>query len=178
MIEMAQRSEPSGERQGLHRPESSRGRVGARIEIVPATMEHARHIALRPGDLREIEVLGLTMPEAFEISTRRDVWSETYLIDGEVAAMVGLAANSILGGWGSPWLVTGRPVDRHAKLFLRETRAGVERMKAAFPRLSNYVHAEYTQTVRWLRWLGFSIGTPEPRGPFDAPFCLFSLEVN
>jgi hypothetical protein len=173
---MAQRSEPSGERQGLHRPESSRG--AERLQVVKATMEHVRSINLRPGDLREIKVLGLTMPEAFAISTRRDVWSHTYLIDGEIAAMVGLAANSILGGWGSPWLVTGTPVDRHARLFLKETRAGVERMKAVFPRLSNYVHADYTQTVRWLRWLGFSIGAPEPRGPLGAPFCLFSMETN
>jgi hypothetical protein len=148
------------------------------ITIVPANMEHAKAIDLRPGDRREIEVLGLTMPEAFAVSTARDVWSETYLIEGEIAAMVGLAANSILGGWGSPWLVTGTPVDRHTKLFLKETRAGVDRMRAAFPRLSNYVHAEYTQTVRWLRWLGFSIGAPEPKGPFGAPFCLFSMGMN
>lgn len=148
------------------------------IQIVPATMEHARRIDLRPGDRREIEALGLTMPEAFAISTARDVWSETYVIDGEIAAMVGLAANSILGGWGSPWLVTGTPVDRHARLFLKETRAGVERMTAQFPRLSNYVHAEYTQTVRWLRWLGFSIGAPEPKGPLGAPFRLFSMGLK
>src|SRR5471030_1366824 len=99
-------------------------------------MEHAKAIDLRPGDRREIEVLGLTMPEAFAISTRRDVWSETYLIDGEIAAMVGVAANSLLGGWGSPWLVTGTPVDRHARLFLKETRAGIARMTTQFPRLS------------------------------------------
>lgn len=145
------------------------------LEIVPATIEHAAAIDLRPGDRREIEVLGLTMPEAFAISTSRALWAETYLVDGAVAAMVGLSVDSVLGGIGAPWLVTGSPVDHHKKLFLRETRAGVERMKAQLPVLRNFVHAEYGECLRWLRWLGFAIGPPTPRGRHGAPFCLFSM---
>lgn len=145
------------------------------LEIVPATIEHAERIELRPGDAREVEVLGLTMPEAFKVSTARSMWAHTYLIDGEVAAMVGLSVDNLLGGIGAPWLVTGKPVDRNKKLFLRETRAGVERMRAEFPVLRNFVHAEYAECLRWLRWLGFEIGPPQPKGPFGAPFCLFSM---
>ena len=105
------------------------------IEIVPATLDHARAIRLRPGDAREIAAMGLTPIAAFEQSMSRSLWAQAYVIDGEVAALVGLAINSILGGVGAPWLLTGRPVDRHRKLFLQETRRGVARMRAEFSRL-------------------------------------------
>jgi hypothetical protein len=147
------------------------------IEVIPATRRHAERIKLRRGDAREIAVLGLTMPEAFDVSTRRALWTHTYLIDGEIGAIVGLSINNLLSGWASPWLVTGEPVNRHRKEFLRLTREGVERMKA-FRRLQNWVHAEYTETIRWLRWLGFEIGSPVPKGPFAAPFCLFTMEQS
>lgn len=146
------------------------------LEIVPATRAHAEAIELRPGDAREIAVLGLTMAEAWDISTARALWMNAYMIDGEVAALVGLSVNSLLGGWASPWLVTGVPVDGHKKIFLRETRKGVERMRAQFARLSNYVHVDYHETVRWLRWLDFKIGKPQPMGPLGAMFAEFSWE--
>ena len=144
------------------------------IEIVSATREHAERIRLREGDARELAALGVTDVAAkLGESITRSLWSKAYLIDGEVAALVGLAARSLLGDEGIPWLITGTPVDRNKKLFLKETRAGVERMKATFPVLRNIVHAEYHQTIRWLRWLGFEISAPVPTGPLQLPFCVF-----
>jgi hypothetical protein len=133
-------------------------------------MAHARAIKLRPGDAREIAALGVTMPEAFVLSTSRALWADAWLIDGEVAAIVGLSVESLLGDEGVPWLLTGEPVERHKKLFLRETRAGVARMRGRFPVLRNFVHADYAEAVRWLAWLGFAIGGSRPHGPFGAPF--------
>ena len=145
------------------------------IAIVPATLDHARAIRLRPGDAREIAAMGLTPLAAFEQSMARSLWANTYVIDGEVAALVGLAADSMLGGIGAPWLLTGQPVDRHRKLFLQETRRGVARMRTQFPKLANHVHADYGEAIRWLRWLGFAIGPPHARGPQGAPFRRFSI---
>lgn len=145
------------------------------IEVVPATIEHARAIRLRPGDAREIAAMDLTPLAAFEQSMTRALWANAYLIDGEVAALVGLSADSLLARIGAPWLLTGQPVDRHRKLFLQETRRGVARMRAEFPRLANVVHADYAEAIRWLRWLGFAIGPPQLRGPKGAPFRRFSI---
>lgn len=145
------------------------------IVIVPATMAHATRIDLRDGDRREIAALGVTMPQALELSMSRALWADAYLIDGEVAALVGLSTNSLLGGIGSPWLFTGRPVDRHRKDFLRLTRAGVARMRAECPVLVNHVHADYRQAIRWLEWLGFTVAPPQLFGPLGAPFCRASI---
>ena len=141
------------------------------IAIVPATLAHARAIDLRDGDRREIAAVGKTAEQAVADSLARSLWAESYMIGGEVAAIVGLAVPCVLGGIACPWLLTGRPVDRHTRTFLRETAKGVARMQAEYPVLLNMVHAEYRQALRWLGWLGFEIGPPRPHGPYGAPFC-------
>src|SRR5471032_1016152 len=113
-------------------------------------MAHAEAIDLRSGDAREIEALGLALPEAFEMSMSRAVWAEAYLLDGAVAALVGVSVQSVLGGEGVPWLITGTPVDRCKRDFLRLTKGGVARMRRQFPVLTNFVHSEYLQSVRCL----------------------------
>jgi GNAT superfamily N-acetyltransferase len=149
----------------------------AGITIEPATMEHARRLELREGDAREIAALGLGKEAAVARSLSGALWAETYIADGEVAAMVGLNAGSLLAGIGVPWMLTGTPVDRRARDFLRLTRAGVTRMRNQFPRLTNIVHAEYAGAIRWLRWLGFAVAPPQPVPPFGAPFCRFEMET-
>lgn len=128
------------------------------IEIVPATRHHARAIDLRPGDLREIEALGMTRDEALQGCLDRSLWAEAYLVDGEVAALMGVILPSLLGAEPAvAWLMTGRPVDRCRKDFLRITRARVREMLEQHGTLTCNVHAEYTGAIRWLRWLGFAI---------------------
>lgn len=81
----------------------------ARIAIVPATPEHAELLALREGDARELQALGLTKNEAIRVSLAHSIEAETYLVDGEVAAIMGVATSSLLGGERTAWLLTGRP---------------------------------------------------------------------
>jgi hypothetical protein len=140
------------------------------ISVVPATLEHARAIALREGDRREIEALGLPPREGVARSLARSVWADAYLADGEVAALAGVALQPLLGGAAMPWLLTGRPVDRHRKAFLRLTRERTRRMLAEHGTLAAEVHADYREAVRWLAWLGFTLAPPRPLGPLGALF--------
>jgi len=140
------------------------------ITIVPATMAHARAIELRPGDAAEVAAHGLDPLEALRVSVERSMWADAYLADGEVAALMGLVLQPIVGGTAMPWLLTGQPVDRHRKAFLRLTRARVGEMLAEHGTLVAEVHAEYVGAVRWLAWLGFDLAPPRPLGPRGAPF--------
>jgi hypothetical protein len=140
------------------------------ITLVPATMAHAEAIALRPGDRREIEALGLSPREGVALSLARSLWTDAYIIDGEVAALAGVALQPLVGGVAMPWLLTGSPVDRHRKAFLQLARARTQAMLAEHGRLVAQVHAEYREAVRWLAWLGFAIAPPRPLGPRGAPF--------
>jgi hypothetical protein len=141
------------------------------ITIVPATLEHARMIELRPGDAREIAAHGVSKEEGLRRSLERAVWADAYLADGEVAAILGCGLSCLLGGHATPWLITGRPVDRHKKDFLRLTRARLADLRRVHPVMMNWIHAPYAEALRWARWLGFTVEPPVPLGPFGEPFC-------
>jgi hypothetical protein len=140
------------------------------IEVVPATLVHAEAIDLRPGDRREIEALGLTPREGLARAIARSLSAEAYLVDGAVAAMTGVALQTVLGGVAMPWLMTGRPVDRHRKAFLQLTRARTRELLAEHGKLVAQVHAEYREAARWLAWLGFALAPARPLGPRGALF--------
>lgn len=140
------------------------------LRIVPTTMAHAQALVPRPGDVAEIAALGLTVVEGLRLSLERALWADTYLVDGEVAAVAGLGLPSLLGRVATPWLVTGEPVDRQRRTFLRLTGARVARMRREWDLLVNHVHADYAQSIRWLAWLGFEIEPARPFGPYGALF--------
>lgn len=140
------------------------------IEIVPATMAHAEAIELRPGDAREIAALGVGKSQAFAATLSRSLWADAYLVDGEVAALMGLILSSLIGGIAMPWLMTGAPVEHHRREFMQLTRTRTQEMLAEYGMLVCNVHAEYARSIRWLRWLGFEIAAARPIGPLGASF--------
>jgi len=145
------------------------------IEVVPATMDHARAIELREGDAREIAALGVGKSEALAATLARSLWADAYLVtddkgSGEVAALMGLILSSLVGGVAMPWLMTGAPVERHRRAFLQLTRARTREMLARHGTLVCNVHADYARSIRWLRWLGFDLGAARPIGPLGALF--------
>lgn len=144
------------------------------IDIVPATMAHARAMTLRAGDALEIAALGASKEAALATSLARSLWAETYLVDGEPAAMLGLGLSTLVGGHGVPWVLTSPLCERHKKRFLIESRRQVARMLGRISPLVNYVHADYARAVRWLDWLGFALDPPAPLN--GAPFRRFSKE--
>ncbi len=144
------------------------------ITRVPATLDHARQLVLREGDALEVAALGLTPMQALRQSLERALWAEAYLVDGEVAAIVGLSLASLLGGPGVPWLLTGPACERHRKTFLRESRRQLARMRARVLPLVNFVHADYVRAQRWLAWLGFALEPPVLLN--GAPFRRFVLD--
>ena len=46
-------------------------------------------------------------------------------------------------------------------------------MKSGYSYPHNRVHAGNDAAIRWLGWLGFALGAPEPDGPFAQPFIHF-----
>jgi hypothetical protein len=138
-------------------------------------MDHARRLVLREGDAMEVAALGLTPVQALQQSLERSLWAEAYLIDGEVAAIVGLCRANLLAGPGVPWLLTGPACERHAKTFLKESRRQLARMRATCLPLINFVHADYRRAVRWLGWLGFTLEPPQL--VHGAPFRRFILDT-
>ena len=133
----------------------------------------ARH--MRAADVAECAACGYTDLEAVlreEVAISALCWAVH--IDGEPAALFGVAPlTGLLGETGVPWLLGTPLVTRHRRAFIRTSAAYIARMHAAFSHLLNFVHAENTQAVRWLRHAGFTVHAPEPFGPKGALFHCF-----
>lgn len=151
--------------------------------VVSTEFDHLREIngTMREADRREIEGLGVTVRQALWRAWRSSVMCRTGLVDGRVAAVWGLCVAqrpgvSLLSRTGVPWLHTTAAVERVPVGMVREARANVAAMLALYPRLENYVAADYAQAVRLLRLLGFTIDAPQPVGRDGAPYCLFHMD--
>lgn len=141
------------------------------IEIVPASIEHAMYLALnlRDEDRAEITLFGIEPVPALIQSIRGSVEAWAALENGVPVAVWGVAAWTLIGGVGCPWLLTGRGVERHRKFFLNENRRWLKHVLTIFPRLETLVDARYARAIRWLQWLGFTVRP-------GVPFCTVIME--
>ena len=133
---------------------------------------------LRASDLAECRAYG--DPDiAASIASCVDcsVLCWTGLVDGELAAILGVAPINMLAGIGSPWMLGTPVLDRHQRILVRMTPEYISRMLKAFPHLVNYVHAKNTTSVRWLRRLGFTLHEAVPYGPLGEPFHPFEMRA-
>lgn len=80
------------------------------------------------------------------------------------------------------WMLGHELLDREMRYpkkrmgFATCTLAAVEHWKECGDPLHNWCHAANERTLRWLPWLGFTVGDPEPIGENQAPFCHFWMD--
>ncbi|KON64805.1 hypothetical protein KOEU_17750 [Komagataeibacter europaeus] len=145
------------------------------ITIRAAIPDDADLIApvLRPADRLEV---ARTSPLPVALSIRHSIAHSTVaaimLDDDRPLGVFGLVEPVLLDpSIGCPWMIGTIHLGCHRKLFLRETRRWVQEWRRTHTVLTNRVDAEYSQAIRWLRWLGFTIHDPEPVGVGGALFC-------
>lgn len=147
------------------------------VEIVRFDLSHCDDLAtnLREIDRRELYMLSRLEPmPALKLTLAMAVAAWTAIEDGHVICMFGIGRRSQLSEVGVPWLVGTDRIYPHQRRFARQSRDYYARFERAFPKMENYVLAENTVTVRWLKWLGFDMDEPEPMGFSRAPFIRFS----
>lgn len=133
---------------------------------------------LRTSDLAECMAYGKDDIETrIESSVRRSVLCWTGLVDGELAAIIGVAPINLLSGIGSPWMLGTPVLDRHSRVLVRLTPAYIARMQSAFPHLANFVHVDNRTSVRWLRRLGFTLHEAVPYGVNGELFYPFEMRA-
>ena len=133
---------------------------------------------LRPSDLAECQAYGRPdIAAGIASSVNRSVLCWSGFVDGELAAILGVAPINMLTGIGSPWMLGTPVLDRHQRVLVRSTPEYIGRMLKAFPHLVNFVHAQNTTSVRWLRRLGFSLDEAAPFGALGEPFHRFEMRA-
>lgn len=151
------------------------------VTVVPATFDHALQVAenMREGDRMEVWASSKSSPwEATTQSLRASTVAWAGLYDGRAVCVFGVAPLNLVAGIGSPWLLGTDELATRKAAFLRRCRPYVGRMLRVYPTLVNHVDDRNEASKEWLRWLGFTLGEPEPHGPFKMPFRPFKLEVS
>ena len=143
-------------------------------EPTPADLEHIA-ANLRPADLAEMQA---TLPIAALEGLRRSVAMSheacVARVDGIAACVFGLGVGSYMAGLMRPWLFGTSAVEANGRIFLRSNRVVVNDWSSRFD-LENWVDARHTVSVRWLRWLGFTMHEAAPFGPFGFDFHRFEM---
>lgn len=149
------------------------------VEVRPATLDDARTLVLRAADRAEVEALTGRDPHAvLAESVERSAMAWAGVADGELVCLFGVVPLSLAGVTGVPWLLGSDAVVAYGRPFLRRNRTYVREMLRAFPVLRNVVDARNAVSIRWLRWLGFTMGQPQPMGVRGLPFIPFVMEAR
>ena len=150
------------------------------VEIRDTTVHDVAVLStrMRASDRREVAAYGHTdVMRAVTRSVANSVLCWSAVVDGELAAILGVAPLSVMGGIGSPWMLGTDVLTRNSRVLVRTTPEYIGRMLVAFPHLLNFVHAENTTSVRWLRRLGFTLHPAAPFGERGAPFHKFEMRA-
>ncbi len=137
----------------------------SRYELREMRPGDAELIRLRAEDTAEVTCGGFASGlEALRASHAASLLAWTMLIDHQPIAMGG-CAGSPLGAIGTPWLLTSSQVEQLPRAFLREVRSKAFHLLELFPRLENWVLADYARACRFLELIGFSLDKPVMLGP-------------
>lgn len=153
----------------------------ANFTILPTTRKHIDDILpkVREADCVEFaRSCGLPLRAALHLGFSEKNVTYTGFLNGEVVVIAGIAPKSGDATVGIPWMVTTEKLADAGLTFLRQVKPIFEKMAQDYDRLVNYVDAENTEAIRWIKWLGFTILDVEPFGVGGYPFHRFEMEIE
>lgn len=120
----------------------------------------------RREQLEECRAIGRDLGETTVAALEHSTVAWSLFFDGRLAAIVGAmpTVRSLLGPMEYfVWVVTTTAVLEHPVLFVRWSRKLLPLLEQ-LGRLRSEVSVSFTESVRWLAWLGFSFGQPDASG--------------
>lgn len=122
-----------------------------------STVQDCEELAprMREADAREVMASGGYTPlDALLVSLVNADETNTIIHEDKVIGMFGVGTCDE-SGMGIPWMLASEEINDISFQFLRESRYWIRRVQDKYPLLYNYVAAENTVAVQWLRFLGF-----------------------
>lgn len=149
------------------------------VEFVKPTDEMIVTVAenMRQADVDEVTAShGHTPIQALQAGVDVSDFIVAVVIDDEPVAILGLSRCNPITDTGIPWLLSSENALKHKREFLLQSPKVIEQMLSICPNLFNFVHAENKTSVRWLKWLGFTIEEPKPIGVKKEMFHRFHMK--
>lgn len=149
----------------------------AKVDVRNAVMDDVVLIAdhVREADALEAKAQGFGIEPGLARCLALSPKAWLFTINGEPAALMGVAPASVLSGVGVPWMIATDVVDRYPVTFLRNCRLLLPSVLGVYQHLVNFVDDRNTRSQRFLAALGFTLSKPVPFGPHGLPFRRFEL---
>lgn len=131
---------------------------------------------IRREDEIELYALdGSTIRESLDETPDLIKNSLVWEVDGKLVCMFGVTPVEGHDGAGVAWLLATKEFEKYTKMFaVRCKRVFLEVVKG-YDYLFNYIHSENKSSIKWLKWLGFTICDAEPLGNKGANFHRFEM---
>lgn len=146
-------------------------------EIVPATLAHAIELSTTMAQADRNEIWASSHATPIEALRRGMDQGDAFsgLADGRAVCMFGVVPVGILSNTACIWMLGSESLPRYAKPFLRRNRPWLSQVSSRYSVLFNFVDARNENAIKWLRWLGFTLGPAIPYGQDKLPFHPFEL---
>ena len=143
-------------------------------------MADAEYLAdhLRPGDLREIAALGVSPRTAVVESVRSSDYVYTAVSEGRVLMIFGVSDRIFSASPASVWALGTPECSGFKREMLRVGRSFIHGMLRIFPEMENWCDARYSESVRFVRHLGFTVDDPVEWGAHGEPFCHLHISAK
>jgi hypothetical protein len=148
------------------------------VRYVIPNDELLRYVAdnMREADALECQLLsGQTPLQALQRGSKMSHHCSVVVVNGRPCAVVGLVVTSVLTGTGVPWLLATDYAVKQRRIFINNCKQGLDDMMQVCPNLKNFVHADNTTSIRWLKWMGFTVEPSQPIGKDGAHFHRFYI---
>ncbi len=147
-------------------------------EIVLVRDEHIKALSdtLQQSEKDSAMALyGMTAEEAIRSSLDESFKSSTWLAFDKVVSIQGICRPSLLSPFVCPWTLVGDGVKHYPKVFLRGSKVRIENLLDEYGWLKNHVYHKNKDSIRWLKWIGFTIHPAQPLGENNSLFHLIEL---
>ena len=102
--------------------------------------------------------------QAIRHSVGASIEAETWLANGKVMAIRGVSKGTFLSPYACVWMLGAEGLRQYPVAFLKGSREWVGRMLEQYDHLVNYVDGRNKRSLKWLKWLGFTIHPAAPLG--------------
>jgi hypothetical protein len=137
------------------------------VEITPVTEQDMEDLLanIREADLEESRAATPLEPKtALRLSVNMSEEAYAGKVNGQLVCIFGVARKSMLSDEGIPWLVGTDLVERYGILVAKRSRNMVRLWRNKYTSMRNFVYVKNAISIRWLKWLGFTIHEPVPYG--------------
>lgn len=149
------------------------------LDIRESVLDDAEIFApiLRPIDVIEVASMSGRSPRSvLRSGVRFGEVARSVFIGGEPVCMFGVVRNGAFSDEGTIWMLGTEAIRKNSFKFLRNCADQVKDMVSGFSKVANLCHADNKTTLRWLKWLGFTIEAAKPQGKKGEMFHYFFME--